>query len=819
MLVSVNWLKDYVDVDLPAKELGDRMIMSGSNIETITEIGTGMSGVVLGRIDKIDKHPDADKLVVCQLNVGKDEPLQIVTSATNIYEGAYVPVATDGSHIPGPLHGQPKVEGGVTITKGALRGVESDGMLCGPQELGYDDKVAPMNSKDGIWLLPGNWDDHLGEDFDKALGLEDHVIDFEITPNRPDCLAMVGMAREAAATFGTQMKYPDIAVEPSDEKASDYIKVDVKSDLCRRYTAHVIKDVKIEQSPWWLQKRLMAAGMRPINNIVDITNFVMIEYGQPLHAFDIRRLAGQHIIVDTAENGTKFTTLDGTERTLDDTMLMINDENGPVCVAGVMGGLDSEIVEDTTTVVLESASFVGSSVRFTSKKLNLRTEASGRYEKGIDPNQCEDAAERFCRLVQLLGCGKVLNGYVDVYKNPETAPTVTARVSRINKVLGIDIPREQMVGYLESLEMKVEGEGDELVVTPPSVRQDLLEEVDYVEEVARMDGYDNLPMTLPNIASKVSTPASWYMAQKARDILSGMGADEIQTYSFSGDRDMDMAGIAKDAPERDYVRIMNPMGEDTQALRSMLRTEMLETLALNYSRNMDSMRAYEIGTVFKNNPSDDPDENKRLPEEYKHLSIGIYGDGEDFFMLKGMIDALLDRFGIRDVKYIAEREQQMFHSGRCARIQIAGKDGQYKDLGIMGEIHPDVLERFSFGARACVAELDFDMICSNADTEVHYQKPPKYPSTLRDIAMVVDADLEVGSIIDEIKSNDSGILEDVKLFDIYRGLPIPPDKKSCAFSLTYRSDEKTLTDEEVDEQQKKIIKDLEDMFNAVLREQ
>ena len=764
MLVSVNWLKDYVDVDVPVKELGDRMIMSGSNIETITEIGTGMSGVKLGRIDKIEKHPDADKLVVCQLNIGGDDLLQVVTGADNIYVGAYVPVATDGSHIPGPLHGQPKVEGGVTITKGELRGVKSDGMLCGPQELGLEDKVAPMNSKDGIWLLPGDWDDHLGEDFDKALGLEDHVIDFEITPNRPDCLAMVGMAREAAATFGTQMKYPDIAVEPSDENAEDYIKVDVKSDLCRRYTAHVIKDVKIEQSPWWLQKRLIAAGMRPINNIVDITNFVMIEYGQPLHAFDIRRLAGQHIIVDTAENGAKFTTLDGTERTLDDTMLMINDENGPVCVAGVMGGLDSEIVDDTKTVVLESASFVGSSVRLTSKKLNLRTEASGRYEKGIDPNQCEDAAERFCRLVQILGCGKVLNGYVDVYKNPEKAPTVTARVSRINKVLGIDIPREQMVGYLESLEMKVEGEGDQLVVTPPSVRQDLLEEVDYVEEVARMYGYDNLPMTLPNISSKVSTPQNWYMAQTARDLLSGMGADEIQTYSFSGDRDMDMAGIAKDAPERDYVKIMNPMGEDTQALRSMLRTEMLETLALNYSRNADQMRAYEIGTVFRTA------DNERKSEESQHLSIGIYGGDDDFFTMKGMIDGLLDRFGIRDLKYVAEKEDGMYHPGRCAKIFIKSKDGETKQLGITGEIHPDVLERFSFDARPVVAELDFDMICENADTEVHYQKPPKYPSTQRDIAMVVDADLEVGSIIDEIKSNDSSILEDVKLFDIYRGM-------------------------------------------------
>ena len=421
MLVSIDWIKDYVKLDKwpQDKEFCDRMIMSGSNIETISYLGEGIENVKIAKVLSIDKHPDADKLVVCQMDLGKLGKLQIVTGASNLYVGAYVPVAVDGSVVPGPLHGQPKQEGGVKISAGELRGVKSDGMMCGPQELGIADKCAPLISKDGIWLLSGDYEDKLGENIDEVLELKDGVVDFEITPNRPDCLSMIGMAREAAATFGGELVYPKTDCNTLTEKSSDYIQVEVKSDLCKRYTARVIKDVKIEQSPWWLQKKLIAAGMRPINNIVDITNFVMMEYGQPLHAFDIRSLAGGKIVVDVAEEGSKFTTLDGVERSLDDSMLMINDENGPVAVAGVMGGLDSEIKPDTETVVLESANFVGSSVRQTSKKLGLRTEASGRYEKGIDPNLCEAAADRVCALIDELGYGKVLEGSVDIYKSPE----------------------------------------------------------------------------------------------------------------------------------------------------------------------------------------------------------------------------------------------------------------------------------------------------------------------------------------------------------------------------------------------------------------
>lgn len=814
MLISVGWLKDYVDINVPVQEFCDRMIMSGSNIETCTELGTGITGVKLGRIDKIEKHPDADKLVVCAINVGGEEPLQIVTGADNIYEGAYVPVAVHNSRIPGPLHGQPKVSGGVKITKGKLRGVVSEGMLCGPQELGFDDKVAPFVSKDGIWLLPGNWDEHIGEEFADVLQLEDSVVDFEITPNRPDCLSMIGMAREAAATFNESFRYPDTDCSTIDEKAEDHIKVEIKSDLCKRYTARIIKNVKIEQSPWWMQKRLMAAGMRPINNMVDITNFVMLEYGQPLHAFDINSIAGHKIIVDTAREGDMFTTLDGVERKLDDTMLMINDGEKPVAVAGIMGGLNSEIEEGTDTVVIESANFLGSSVRQTSKKLGLRTEASGRYEKGIDPNLCEAAADRVCKLVELLGCGTILNGSVDVYPKPEKAPTVMARVSRINKVLGTDISREQMETYFRSLEMEVTGEGDEMYVTPPTIRQDLLEEVDYVEEVARMYGYDNLPMTLPECESKAAFPESWDMRELARQTLCGMGANEIQTFSFSNNKILDMTGIEEDSWERNFVDIINPMGEDTASLRTILTPGMLEVMGRNFSRNIGSLRAYEIGKTFLKNLID----KDGLPDESYNLTIGCYGEDEDFFSLKGMVCTLLDRLGIREVRFVAESEYGVYHPGRCARVVTKDFNGEDAELGIMGEVHPDVAENFGIGTRAYCCELFFDLIDELSDRTVQYHQPPKYPSASRDMALIVDEDLEVGEIEAAVKEMGIDILRDIKLFDVYRGEQVDKGKKSVAFSLTYRDDEKTLTDEETDGAHNSVVEMLKEKFGATLRD-
>lgn len=816
MLVSIDWIKDYVKLDKwpQDKEFCDRMIMSGSNIETISYLGEGIENVKIAKVLSIDKHPDADKLVVCQMDLGKLGKLQIVTGASNLYVGAYVPVAAHGSVVPGPLHGQPKQEGGVKISAGELRGVKSDGMMCGPQELGIADKCAPLVSKDGIWLLSGNYEDKLGENIDEVLGLKDGVVDFEITPNRPDCLSMIGMAREAAATFGGELVYPKTDCNTLTEKSSDYIQVEVKSDLCKRYTARVIKDVKIEQSPWWLQKKLIAAGMRPINNIVDITNFVMMEYGQPLHAFDIRSLAGGKIVVDVAEEGSKFTTLDGVERSLDDSMLMINDANGPVAVAGVMGGLDSEIKPDTETVVLESANFVGSSVRQTSKKLGLRTEASGRYEKGIDPNLCEEAADRVCALIDELGYGKVLEGSVDIYKSPEHPQVVSARVSRINKVLGTDLSREDMVAILESLEMKVQGTGDDMIVTAPTVRQDILKEVDFVEEIARMYGYDNLPNTLPKLDVKAENSLSWETRRKLRDLLCAMGADEIQTFSFINQKIFDACRIDEESWERDTVDIINPMGEDTAAMRTILTPGMLEVLARNYNRSVEGVRAFEIGKVFSKNYI----QPEGLPDECFDLSLGIYGKDESFFTLKGMIECMFDMMGIKDVSYIAESEYGVYHPGRCARVVKVTDKGEEVELGIMGEVHPDVASNYGIGDKAYCGEFFLDRLIEFSSREIQYSKPPKYPSTSRDIAMVVSESTPVAEIEKVIKEAGTEILRSVKLFDIYRGIQVGAGKKSVAYSLTYRHDDRTLTDVETEEAHAKVVEALKNNLGASIRD-
>ena len=816
MLVSIDWIKDYVRLDKwpQDKEFCDRMIMSGSNIETISYLGEGIENVKIAKVLSIDKHPDADKLVVCQMDLGKLGKLQIVTGASNLYVGAYVPVAVDGSVVPGPLHGQPKQEGGVKISAGELRGVKSDGMMCGPQELGIADKCAPLVSKDGIWLLSGNYEDKLGENIDEVLGLKDAVVDFEITPNRPDCLSMIGMAREAAATFGGELVYPKIDCNTLTEKSSDYIQVEVKSDLCKRYTARVIKDVKIEQSPWWLQKKLIAAGMRPINNIVDITNFVMMEYGQPLHAFDIRSLAGGKIVVDVAEDGSKFTTLDGVERTFDDSMLMINDANGPVAVAGVMGGLDSEIKPDTETVVLESANFVGSSVRQTSKKLGLRTEASARYEKGIDPNLCEEAADRVCALIDELGYGKVLEGSVDIYKSPEHPQVVSARVSRINKVLGTDLSREEMVAILESLEMKVQGTGDDMIVTAPTVRQDILKEVDFVEEIARMYGYDNLPNTLPKLDVKAENSLSWETRRKLRDLLCAMGADEIQTFSFINQKIFDACRIDEESWERDTVDIINPMGEDTAAMRTILTPGMLEVLTRNYSRSVEGVRAFEIGKVFSKNYI----QPEGLPDESFDLSIGVYGKDESFFTLKGMVECMFDMMGIKDVSYIAESEYGIYHPGRCARVVKVTEKGEEVELGIMGEVHPDVASNYGIGDKVYCGEFFLDRLIEFSSREIQYSKPPKYPSTSRDIAMVVSESTPVAEIEKVIKEAGTEILRSVKLFDIYRGIQVGAGKKSVAYSLTYRHDDRTLTDVETEEAHAKVVEALKNNLGASIRD-
>lgn len=809
MLVPIEWLKDYTDINVDTKEFCDKMIMSGSNLETCEYFCEEMENVVVGKIEKIEKHPDADKLVVCMVNVGKEEPVQIVTGAPNVFEGACVPVALHKSRIPGPLHGQEKQEGGTKITKGKLRGVESFGMLCSAGELGFEDKVVPVAHKDGIWILEEEYP--LGQDFAEALGLKQAVVDFEITPNRPDCLSMVGMAREAAATFGEKLEYPDTECQAETEKqAKDFIQVEIKEpELCRRYAARIVTDVKIGQSPWWLQKRLMYAGMRPINNIVDITNFVMLEFGQPIHAFDIRQLADSKIVVECAQEGEKFTTLDNTERTLTKDMLLIKDGKRGVAIAGVMGGLNSEIEADTTTILVESANFNGDSVRATSKKLGLRTEASSRFEKGIDPNLCQAAADRVCRLIEILGCGKVASGTVDVYPKEFEAQAIDVRVDRINKVLGIDLPAREMIRIFESLEMKVEGEGPVLKVTPPTVRQDMLTEVDFVEEVARMYGYDKLPVTLPKGNMESGKSREWGLMDLARDTLCALGLNEVQTYSFVSPKGVDDVRIGEDSWERAFVKILNPLGEENSVMRTILTPNMLEVMGRNYSRKIETVKAFEIGSTFMADLVN-PEE---LPEEQTGLCIGLYGEQITFFTLKGILTELLKVLGVRDVTFTAESEYGVYHPGRCARI-LSGEE----ELGIMGEVYPDVADKFGIGTRAYCCELFFDSVTRHADVEKHYEPLPKYPSTARDIALLVDEDVQVGQIETIIKREGGEILEQVKLFDVYRGKQVAEGKKSVAFALTYRDKNKTLTDEDVAKVHEKVLEALKDEINAVLRE-
>lgn len=798
MLVPIDWLKEYINIKVDIDEFCEKMIMSGSNIEVVENYGEGIENVVVGKLLAVDKHPDADKLFVTKVDVGGEEPIQIVTGADNIFVGAYVPVVLHGGRLPGDK----------IIKKGKLRGVESNGMLCSATELGFDPKVVPVAHKDGIWILDREYP--IGQDIVEALGLKNAVVDFEITPNRPDCLSMIGMARETAATFGGEFKYPETQCVMESGKSKDYINIEIlKPDLCKRYVGKIVTDVKIQQSPWWIQKKLIYAGMRPINNIVDITNYVMLEYGQPIHAFDIRNLTDNKIIVDTANEGEVFTTLDGTERKLTSSMLLIKDGKRGVAIAGVMGGLNSEIEPDTKTILIESANFNGDSIRATSKKLGLRTEASARFEKGIDPNLCELAADRVCKLIEILGAGKVAKGSVDVYPEKLEPWSVNVRVDRVNAVLGIDLSGKEMESILESLEMEVIRIGNNMKVTPPTVRQDLLEEIDFIEEVARINGYDNMPVTLPKGNSKAEKSRGRLLKDLTRDVLTAMGANEVQTYSFVSPKGVDNVRIDIDAWERNFVKLINPLGEENSVMRTILTPNMMEVLGRNYSRNISSVKAFEIGNTFIKNF----DEEELLPEEQDSLVIACYGQSESFYTLKGMVEELLEKLGIYGVSYVAESEYGVYHPGRCARIT-------YNDieLGIMGEVHPDVADKYGIGTKGYCCEMAYDRVMKNANIEKFYKPLPKYPSTSRDIALIVREDVNVALIEDLIKEFGGKILESVQLFDVYRGKQVQEGMKSVAFTLTYRAADKTLTDDEVTKVHKKVLDVLREKLDAVLRE-
>ncbi len=796
MLLPVKWLKDYIETKEDARGLADGLTLSGSHVESIMALNKGVENVIVGKILSIEKHPDADKLLVCKVDVGS-EVLVIVTGATNLKAEDCVPVAVLGAKLPGDI----------TIEKTNFRGIDSQGMLCSLKELGYNDSVIPKEMKDGIFVLGKEYP--LGSPIVDIMELDNEVIEFEITPNRPDCLSIIGMAREAAATFNIQLKEPEIVIKDEVEDIKDYlVSIEAPSDNCNRYYARVIKDVKIEPSPLWMQLRLMEAGVRPISNIVDITNFVMLEYGEPLHAFDLEKVEGRKIIVRQAEEGEKIITLDEVERDLSPSDLVISDAEKPIGIAGIMGGFDTEITRDTKYVLIEGANFSGKSIRLTSKKFGLRTEASTRFEKGIDPNLSKLAVERVCQLIEEIGAGTVVKGNIDVYKDIKEAKTISLRPARANMLLGIELSTDEMINYLNGLGLKSELAGELINVRVPTFRLDIELEVDLIEEIGRLYGFHNIKSKpLVGVLTRGEKPLSRRVEDKAKSILQGLGLNEVMTYSFISPRAYDKINLPEDSYLRNYIKLINPLGEDYSVMRTTLLPNMMELLSRNYNRGVEECYVYEIGNTFiaKEFPI------AELPEEKKILSLGIYGK-KDFYYLKEVVDLTLGRLGIKGIEYIREEDDTSFHPGRTAKLLLSGEC-----IGIIGEIHMDVALNYNIKDRVYIGQIDFDKIVELTNMEVKYQPLPKYPGMLRDLALVVKEDILVGNMEKIMWKHGKGLIEKIELFDIYTGNQIPEGMKSVAYSITYRSHDRTLRDDEVNEIQKDIIKDLEDTFGAKLR--
>lgn len=796
MLLPIKWLKKYVDIELSSKEIADGLTYSGSHVESIIKPNKGISGVVVGKIEKIDEHPNADKLRICKVNLG-NEVLTIVTGAQNVSVEDLVPVAKVGARLPN----------GKEISEADFRGVVSQGMLCSLRELGYEDNVIPKEAKDGIFII--NDDVELGLDIVKALSLDDEVIEFEITPNRPDCLSIYGMARESAATFNVDLKDIDIQINNQVDDIKDLINgIDVATQKCHRYYAKAIKDVEIKPSPLWLKTSLMNSGVRPINNIVDVTNYVMLELGQPLHAFDIDKIDGRKIVIRQATDHEKLTTLDGVERVLTREDIVIADEYKAIGIAGVMGGSNTEITQSTKLVVLEGANFEPKNVRLTAKRLGLRTEASTRFEKGIDENLCKFAVDRACQLIELIGAGKILNGNYDIMKFIPEKTNIKLRMSRIEKLLGVKIEKAEVINYLNRLKFETSFlDEDILNVVVPTFRRDVKVEADLIEEVGRLYGFHNIEAKpLFGKLTRGGRPEDKELQNYIKDILWGLGFNEAMTYSFISPRVFDKLNLPSNHEFRNYIRLMNPLGEDYSVMRTTLIPNMLDLLNKNNNRGIESMRVYEIGNVFLPNSSRDS-----LPEEKAMICIGMYGD-KDFYFLKDVIEILLERLGIKDIEYIRESNNPIYHPGRTAKMIKNSKS-----LGLFGEIHPDIMKNYDFDKRVYIVELDFNCLFEFINLDRKYTELPRYPSIVRDIAIVVDEDITVGDIEEVINSNGRELIESIELFDIYRGNQIDSGKKSLAFSIRYRSSEKTLKDEEVNQIQKKIIDDLREKFQARLR--
>ena len=795
MKLNRKWLnEEFVDLSgVPDREFVETMTIAGQKVETYERLDAELRNVVVGRVVSITRHTNSDHMWVCQIDVGAGEPVQIVTGAQNVHEGDLVPVAQHNSWLPGGVH----------ITKGKLRGEVSNGMLCSLKELGLTLNDFPYAIEDGIWILQE--DCKPGDDINTVIGNDDTVVDFEITNNRPDCYSILGLAREAAAAFNKPMRHHDPVVRGGAAgELSELLEVEVPAeDLCRRYTARMVRNVKIAPSPKWLRQRLRANGVRPINNIVDITNYVMLEYGQPMHAFDYRYVGSGKIIVRRSEPGEALTTLDGNVRTLTPGMLVIADETKPIGLAGIMGGENSEIMDDTVDVVFESANFNGTSIRQTALALGMRTEASGKFEKNIDPLLTLPAVDRACELVELLGAGEVMDSVIDVLNDIPEPRTIELEPDRINALLGTDISEADMVEYLRRLEIPVEGHE----IRVPSWRPDLVGMADIAEEVGRLFGYNNIPTTtFRGAATEGGYTEAMKLENRAGSLCRSLGYSEILTYSFVSPSIFDQIRLPEDSSLRNAMRIQNPLGEDASIMRTVALPSMLAILARNNAYHNDAVKLYELAKVYLPKPG------QILPDEPKHLVLGTYGEHEDFFKMKGEIEAFLRGMNVPEARYTAEKHDPTFHPGRCARVSVGGVD-----LGCFGQIHPLVARSYGIDGEIFAAELNFTALLSLQLPEKTYTPLPKYPAVTRDIAVVCDEAVTVAALSDCIRAAGGKLLRSVELFDIYRGKGIASGSKSAAFRLTLRADDRTLTDSDSDGVVSAVLAALEKELNAKLR--
>ena len=800
MNTSLKWIKALVPgLDCTAQEYTDAMTLSGSKVESYEQLDADLDKIVIGQVKKIERHPDADKLVICQVDIGEPELTQIVTGAANVFEGAKVPVVLDGGRVAGG-HDGTKTPGGIKIKKGKLRGIESNGMMCSIEELGSSREMFPDAPVNGLYIF--GEDAPVGENAVSYLGLDDSVIEYEITSNRVDCFSVLGIAREAAATFDKKFVPPVVTETGNDENVNDIVKVTVKdADLCSRYTARVVKNVKFAPSPKWMQERLRSHGIRPINNLVDITNYVMEEYGQPMHAYDLDTIAGNEIVVRRAAKDEKFVTLDGQERQMDDSVLMICDAEKAIGIAGIMGGENSMITENVHTMLFEAACFDGTNIRKSSKKIGLRTDASAKFEKGLDPNLAMEAMNRACQLVEELGAGEVVGGAVDIYPVKREGVRIPFEPDKYNKLLGTDIDKETMIGYFKKIDLGYDEATNEILV--PSWRQDLLCDADMAEEVARFYGYDNIGVTLPSGESTAGGKSfKLRMEEKAREVAEFCGFSQAMTYSFESPKVFDKLLIPADSDLRKTVVISNPLGEDYSIMRTLPLNGMLASLSTNFGRRNKDVRLYEMGNIYL--PKQVP--LTELPEERMQLTFGMYGDG-DFFTMKGVVEELLSQLGLRNkAEYDPTADLPFLHPGRRASVVYDGSV-----IGYLGEVHPTVAANYAIKERVYIAVVDMPEIVSRASFDYKYEGITNFPVSSRDLSMVVPKNILVGDIEKVFDEKGGAYLESYELFDVYEGEQIEKGFKSVAYSLKFRGKDKNLEENDITSAMNKILKGLEKM--------